>query len=65
MRGMRPQVDALARRSGSTTPAGDVLAANRAARTLWADDPELRIVTFAPEPPDRDRIVALLGQHRP
>jgi hypothetical protein len=38
--------------------AGDASADRR------ADDPELGIVTFAPEPPDRDRIVALLGQHR-
>lgn len=26
----------------------------------WADDPELKIVTFAPSEPDRDRIAALL-----
>lgn len=26
----------------------------------WADDPELKIVTFAPAEPDRDRIAALL-----
>jgi transcriptional regulator with XRE-family HTH domain len=26
----------------------------------WADDPELKIVTFAPDAADRDRIVALL-----
>ena len=26
----------------------------------WADDPEIKIVTFAPAGPDRDRIAALL-----
>jgi transcriptional regulator with XRE-family HTH domain len=28
----------------------------------WADDPELKIVTFAPDAADRDRIAALLGR---